>query len=405
MANIALNKYATESDYENDSTRPTDISTVSLVTGTNNIHYDGVNVKRFKGVVPSVGDAVYVPTACVYTGATPGAGVESGESVIIAGETLDHAKMSAAGYTAVGVVSNVRGRSAVVLWKTGSGAIKFAADATDASFTIPSGVLSDDDYVKIYVPTMRDKAGRVGFRQTGSTSVLSKLLMGQGGSGGSESWNGGTGSNGGDIFFTAKEWGWTNDGPDAGKTVPAEVYQEYENDPNTPTEEGWLRYLESRKNDMPSDYEYDSVVWGKSKAATKVLTDVNDAQDRAYFPIVQFAKAHNDTWGSYGEFYNVPGLKHGDWFMMSLDYALDLFKNIRYSLSGYNRNSDPVNRTLNAISGQAIELNRASNDCRYWLPLLSARGTAWTMMDGGFYQNTNGLNNTRRSLSAAILEF
>ena len=402
MANANfLNKYATKTAYNAD-THKANGSEVSFISGTGEVIYDGVNVAVSR---PKVGDAVYVPTSCVYSAATPGSGVTEGSVTFISGETLNHSAMTSAGYTAVGVVVGVHGRTAVVLWKTGSGTLKFAADATDTNFTIPSSVLSDSEYAKIYVPTMRDKAGRVGFRQTGSTDVLAKWLMGQGGSGGNESWSGGPESNTGDSFFTAKEWGWTNSGPDASKVVPDSIYQAYESDPSVHTEAGWRRYLESRKFEKPSRYQYAVNVYGNSKVASKVLTDVNAAQDRAYFPVAQFAKAHNATWGSYGEFYNVPGLKHGDWFMMGLDYAIDLFENIRYSLSGYDRNSDPVNRTLNAMSGQAIEINRNNDACRYWFPFLRSRGLAWYMTYYGFFTSPNTLTYTRRSLSAALLEF
>ena len=100
MANIALNKYATESDYENDSTRPTDISTVSLVTGTDTIHYDGVNVKRLPGVVPQVGDALYVDG--------------DGNKFFYSGKSLKASSVPA-GQTFLGVVANRDGRKVWVL--------------------------------------------------------------------------------------------------------------------------------------------------------------------------------------------------------------------------------------------------------------------------------------------------
>ena len=100
MANIALNKYATESDYENDSTRPTDISTVSLVTGTDTIHYDGVNVKRLPGVVPQVGDALYVDG--------------DGNKFFYSGKSLKASSVPA-GQTFLGVVAKRDGRKVWVL--------------------------------------------------------------------------------------------------------------------------------------------------------------------------------------------------------------------------------------------------------------------------------------------------
>lgn len=100
MANIALNKYATESDYENDSTRPTDISTVSLVTGTDTIHYDGVNVKRLPGVVPQIGDALYVDG--------------DGNKFFYSGKSLKASSVPA-GQTFLGVVAKREGRKVWVL--------------------------------------------------------------------------------------------------------------------------------------------------------------------------------------------------------------------------------------------------------------------------------------------------
>ena len=397
-------KYESNDDYIADASArsATGKSTVSLENDTRAVHYDGVNVAV---KVPKFGDAVYVPTTSVYSAAAPGSGVTEGSATFIAGETVDNAKMTSAGFTAVGAVVSVHGRKATVLWKTGSGLLKFAADAASSSFSIPSSVLSDEEYNKIYVPTLRDRAGRVGFRQCGSTDVLATWLKGVGGSGGNDNWNGGTESNAGDSFFTAKEWGWTDTGPTGNKTVPASYYQAYEDDPATPTESGWLRYLESRKIENPSRYKYNLKVIGKGAEATEVLHAVNIAQGRSYFPAIQFAVNHDATWDSYGQFYNVPGLRRGDWRLMEIDVAAEMFAKIRYSLSGYGRNSDPVNKTLNAMSGQKIELNRNSDECRYWFPFLRSRGLVWAMYPNGTFNGTSTLPTPRRALSVALLEF
>ena len=83
MANF-LNKYSTEEAYS-AAEHGEHGSEVSLVTATNSVKYDGVNVPVTR---PKPGDAVYVPASCIYTAASVPAGTAEGTVTFIAGETL-----------------------------------------------------------------------------------------------------------------------------------------------------------------------------------------------------------------------------------------------------------------------------------------------------------------------------
>jgi len=398
-----LNKFTTESEYSS-ATLPTDSSSVSLVTDTNSVKYDGVNcaVK-----VPKPGDAVYVPASCIYSAASVPAGTAEGSVTFIAGETLK--TDSSNGYCPegrtdlrpVGVVGAVHGRKALVLWKSSIRAM-WAEDATSTLFSIPKDVLSEEDYAKVYAPTLVDAGGRVGWRQTASVDVLAAWLTGHGDSSGTGSWDGGATSDGeGSFFYTLAEWL----GTATGKVPTSAEYAAFEVEPSTPTEAGWYRYLESRRIAKPSRYTYQQVVLGKSKAATAVLASVNATQGRAYFPIAQYACDHHATYGSYGDFYNVEGLRHGDWYMMGVDEMAEVFRDIRYSLSGYGVTSDPFNRTLSRMGGMALELNRNDDACRYWCPFLRSRALAWFLTYRGNLDGNHYLYNFRRVVSCATVEF
>lgn len=398
-----INKYATEAAYA-AATHGENGSEVSLVTDGNVVHYDGVNVvvKR-----PKPGDAVYVPATSVYSAATPGSGVEEGEVTYIAGETL--VTDSANGYCPkgrtdlrpVGIVGTVHGNQVTVIWKS-STRTKWAADANDGNFSIPTSVLSADDYNKLYAPTLVDNEGRTGWRQTCNAKVLAAWLKGQGDTSGTGSWNGGGASDGaGSFFYTLAEWLGTS----TTKVPTATEYNRFEPNPSSPTEAGWMRYLESRSVAIPSRYTYQRNVIGKSREATAVLSAVNAAQERAYFPVAQYATEHNATYGSYGEFYNVEGLRYGDWFMMGIDIMAEVFSKVNYSLSGYARDSDVFNRTLAKMNGTALELNRNTDDCRYWLPFLRGRGLAWALGYGGVFGDYNYLGASRRVLSCSLLTY
>ena len=92
---------------------------------------------------------MYVPTTSVYSAATPVAALPEGSVTFVAGDTVDNAKMTAAGFTALGVVASVRGNKCYVLYKTVGAAGPFFTGATSSSYTIPSDKLSDADLAKI----------------------------------------------------------------------------------------------------------------------------------------------------------------------------------------------------------------------------------------------------------------
>lgn len=398
-----LNKYSTEAAYS-AAGHGENGSEVSLVTATNSVKYDGVNVPVTR---PKPGDAVYVPASCIYSAASVPAGTAEGSVTFIAGETLK--TDSSNGYCPegrtdlrpVGVVGAVHGRKALVLWKN-STRTKWAEDATSSPFSIPADVLSAEDYAKVYVSSLVDVGGRVGWRQTVSVDVLAAWLTGHGDSSGKESWNGGASSEGGGSFFyRLAEWL----GTATGKVPTSAEYAAFEVEPSTPTKAGWYRYLESRRMAKPSRYTYQQVVLGKSKAATAVLASVNATQGRAYFPIAQYACDHHATYGSYGDFYNVEGLRHGDWYVMGIDEMAEVFRDIRYSLSGYGVTSDPFNRTLSRMDGMALELNRNSDECRYWCPFLRLRTLALGLNYFGNLYVSYDLRSSRRVVSCSLLTF
>ena len=397
MANF-LNKYSTEEAYS-AAEHGESGSEVSLVTATNSVKYDGVNVPVTR---PKPGDAVYVPASCIYTAASVPAGTAEGTVTFIAGETLKtdpsngYCPEGRTDLRPVGVVGAVHGRKALVLW-TSSIKAKWAEAGS-----IPTDVLSAEDFAKVYAPALVDVGGRVGWRQTVSVDVLAAWLTGKGDSSGTGSWNGGTtGEGNGSFFYTLAQWLGTN--TDKPEIVPRD--EEDEDDASAPTEAGWYRYLESRRMATPSRYTSQQVVLGKSKTATAVLASVNATQGRAYFPIAQYACNHHATYGSYGAFYNVEGLRHGDWYMMGMDEMAEVFRDIRYSLSGYGVTSDPFNRTLSRMGGMALELNRDSDDCRYWCLFLRSRGLAWNLTANGILNYYKYLNSYSRVVSCSLLTF
>lgn len=399
-----LNKYLTEAAYSADE-HGENGSEVSLVTATNSVKYDGVNVPVAR---PKPGDAVYVPASCIYSAASVPAGTAEGTVTFIAGETLK--TDSSNGYCPegrtdlrpVGVVGAVHGRKALVLWKSSTTRTKWAQDATSSSFSIPTDVLSAEDFAKVYVPTFVDAGGRVGFRHAASVDVIAAWLTGHGDSSGAGSWSGSVSSDGkGSFFYTLAEWL----GTATGKVPTSAEYAAFEVNPSTPTEAGWYRYLESRRMAKPSRYTYQQVVLGKSKAATAVLASVNATQGRAYFPVAQYACDHHASYGSYGAFYNVEGLRHGDWYMMGMDEMAEVFRDIRYSLSGYGVTSDPFNRTLSRMGGMALELNRNDDACRYWCPFLRSRAYAWGLYNRGYLNYDTYLYSSRRVVSCSLLTY
>lgn len=400
MANIALNKYATESEYENDSTRPTDISTVSLVTGTNTIHYDGVNVVVSR---PKQGDAVYVPTTSIYSAATPGSGVTEGSVTFISGNTVNDSKMTAAGFTAIGVVASVRGNKCYVLYKTVSTVGPFFAGATSSSYTIPSDKLSDADLAKITAGDAQDTQGLTGYRAACSVDVMFAWLTGRGGASKNEGWSGGTNGLKND-FLNGADWGLTL-GPAASSITAhdATAYNVTETIAKFGAgEAGFKKYLESRRLAYPSSLESNTMLFQDGKAATKVLVDANEAAGSAFFRVAQYAYNHNMTWGSYGTFANVDGLRRGDWFHPGLGIMQDIFRHVKYTLE--NNAADVFNKTLSRIGGSTLQINTNSDYSRIWLPFVRSRSSGWLLSYQGVFIGNYTLNNSNRTLSVALLE-
>ena len=151
--------------------------------------------------------------------------------------------------------------------------------------------------------TMEDNADRKGYRQGVSWEVLRAKLSGEGLPSGQSVWNGGASSYGaGSYFYTLLEWTSTDQGI---KHPSANELTTYGTGAD-----GWERYLRSRFVKYPSSFN--APIYKDGQAETKILTDINASEERAFFPIANFAVTHYTTYGSFGtgkNFWNVPGLR------------------------------------------------------------------------------------------------
>ena len=395
-----INKYDNEAVYAADTTRPAGKSSISLIADSGKVHFDGVNVEVAR---PKPGDAVFVPSACGYNAAVAPAGTPEGKAVFIDGESLDVSKMPSS-MESVGVVAAVYGDKVYVLWKTGSATMTYWDGATSSSYTIPTGKISDEELNKALAVSVKDARGNSGLRQACSLDVLAAVLK-YDTSAGNVSWNGGTETKQGDSFYTYYEWMKSSTYPSGSKnkTVADATYTEFGDLPSAPTEEGWMRYLAARCAAYPNRYSGNILTMADGKDATKVFTDANTALNAAFFKPHQFAFNHHATWNSFGRFYNVEGLRHGEWFVPGMRIVADVFSKIRYSMNGYNDTSDVFNRTLKKMSGQKLELYRNANECRYCLPFVRSRSQAWTLSHYGYFTGYS-MYSYYRSLSVALLK-
>lgn len=397
-----INKYTDAAAYAADSSARAALggSTVSMEDDSKVLHYDGVNVAVKR---PRQGDAVYVPTTSVYRAATPGSGVTEGSVTFVAGDTVDDAKMTAAGFTALGVVASVRGNKCYVLYKTVGAAGLFFTGAISSSYTIPSDKLSDADLAKITAGDAKDTQGLVGYRATCNVDVLFAWLTGRGGASKNDGWNGGTNGLQND-FLNGADWGLTL-GP-ASSSITAHDATTYKVAETIAKfgagEAGFRKYLESRRLAYPCSLASNSVVFQDGKAVTKVLVDANEADNSAFFRAAQFAYNHNLTWGSYGQFANVDGLRRGDWFQPGLGIVQDIFRHVKYTLE--SPAADVFNKTLSKIGGSTLQLDTNSTDSRYWLPFVRSRSYGWALIYSGYFIGNLALSYSDRALSVALLE-
>jgi hypothetical protein len=397
-----INKYTDAAAYAADASARADLgkSTVSLEADSGKVHFDGVNVVVSR---PKQGDAVYVPTTSVYSAATPGSGVTEGSVTFVAGDTVDDAKMSAAGFTSLGVVASVHGNKCYVLYKNVGASGPFFTGATSTSYTIPSDKLSDADLAKITAGDAKDAQGIVGFRSTCNVDVLFAFLTGRGGASKNEGWNGGTNGSQND-FLNGADWGLAL-GPAASSITAhdATTYKVTETIAKFGAgEAGFRKYLESRRLAYPCSLASNSVVFQDGKAATKVLVDANESDNSAFFRTAQFAYNHNLTWGSYGQFANVDGLRRGDWFQPGIGIVQDIFRRVKYTLE--SPAADVFNKTLSKIGGSTLQLNTNSDDSRYWFPLVRSRSAGWYLDNSGFFRGNGTLYYGNRALSVALLD-
>jgi hypothetical protein len=397
-----INKYADAAAYTADASNRAALnkSTVSLEADSGKVHFDGVNVVVAR---PKVGDAVYVPSSCVYSSATPGSGVTEGTVTFVSGGTVNDSLMSAKGMTSIGTVVMVRGKKCYVMFKNIGSEQKFYYNAASGDGGFPSSKLSDSDLAKITAGDAKDTQGLVGYRAACSVEVLYAWLTGRGGASKNEGWNGGTNGLQND-FLNGADWGLTL-GPasssitahDATTYKVAETIAKFGSG-----DAGFKKYLESRRLAYPCSLASNSVLFQDGKAATKILADANESDNSAYFLPVQFAYNHNYTWGSYGNFANVDGLRRGDWFMPGLEIVQAMFRNVKYTLE--STPTDAINVTQNAIGGSKLQLNTNANASRYWFPFVRSRSNGWNLTSTGIFNHTYYLNGSNRALSVALLD-
>ena len=387
-----INRYETNAGYVAEASERVALgSTVSLVDETDKVHFDGKNVEA---VIPRQGDVLYVPSTCAYTPESDGSvpsGTPEGTAKIIALETLDDAAMQTAGYESVGVVGAVFGKKVYIVWKNVDTTCKWCEDATSVSYNIPSTI----DVDALIHSTMADNADRKGYRQGVSWEVLRALLSGEGLPSGQSSWDG---SNDGaaNAFYTLTEWTTQTATGTKATTLPGDIAT------YGTGVDGWERYLRSRFVQYPSSFN--APIYKDGKAETKILTDINASEERAFFPIANFATTHYTTYGSFGtgkNFWNIPGLRYGDWFMAGPKVQRELFKNVSCSNSSVLKSTDWVNIAMSKISNTRISLYEKW----YWLPVLRSLGVAWNMYISGFFGGYGYLSSNSRVLSCALLNY
>lgn len=385
-----INRYETNAGYVAEASERLALgSTVSLVDETGKVHFDGKNVEA---IFPRQGDVLYVPSTCAYTPESDGSvpsGTPTGTARIIALETLDDSAMQADGYESVGVVGAVFGKKVYIVWKNVDTTCKWLEDATSGSDSIPSTI----DVDALIQSTMEDNADRKGYRQGVSWEVLRAKLSGEGLPSGQSSWDGA--NDGADnAFYTLQEWTTVNQG---NKHPSADELTTY----GTGVD-GWERYLSSRFVKYPSSFN--APIYKDGQAETKILTDINASEERAFFPIANFATTHYTTYGSFGtgkNFWNIPGLRYGDWFMAGAKVQRELFKNVSCSNSSVLKSTDRVNIAMSKISNTRISLYEKW----YWLPVLRSRGFAWVMHYNSGFSSYSYLTSNGRVLSCALLNY
>jgi hypothetical protein len=290
----------------------------------------------------------------------------------------------------VGVVGAVFGKKVYIVWKNVDTTCKWCEDATSGSYSIPSTI----DVDALIQSTMEDNADRKGYRQGVSWEVLRAKLSGEGLPSGQSSWDGAN-DGAANAFYTLQEWITVDQG---NKHPSADELTTY----GTGVD-GWERYLRSRFVKYPSSFN--APIYKDGKAETKILTDINASEERAFFPIANFATKHYTTYGSFGtgkNFWNVPGLRYGDWFMAGAKVQRELFKDVSCSNSSVLKSTDRVNIAMSKISSTRISLYEKW----YWLPVLGSRNYAWIMyLHGYFLTFTYSLFNYYRVLSCALLNY
>ena len=340
------------------------------------------------------GDVLYVPSACAYTpnhdGSVP-EGTPEGTAKIIALETLDDAAMRAAGYVSVGVVAAVFGRKVYVIWKTILSNVRFCKDATNSLYSIPSDIDVDD----LIHDNVEDRAGRIGFRAVGCYPVLRAKLSGEGLPPGSpNTYDGSIDGGDGSWFYTLQEWTTTNKG---NKHPSAEEIANY-----GAGVDGWEKYLYTRYIGWPSAYNI--ALYTDGSEATAVMVRINSTKGYDYFPPANYATTHHTTYGSFGtgkNFWNVPGLRYGDWFMPNVAVMQPLFYKISYQETIPLPPDDKINVAMSKISGNYI-----FGYVAYWYPWLRNRNSAHTLSTAGQIGFPKlRLSGTGKVLSCASLNY
>lgn len=448
MANIALNKYATESDYENDSTRPTNISTVSLVTGTNNIHYDGVNVKRLPGVVPQVGDALYADANGKY--------FYSGKSL--------KASAVPAGQTFVGVVGHREGRKVWVLnvdesqerfvnpalhriseWTVGT-PIQFKAYKSDWSamqnldttFTPTQSDVAGftaelSTYLKAHQPDVAAESGFAGAKYDWHAEVMPgpdgedacyvvsdnynnyryfELIVASGATceyGIADMTDkGGTVERTDGVLTTFSGWSkerlasylhtaTSNIGTVTDSLTASGILTEANfNGESYPTIKAYYgtfdKYLDAMMIKVPATSGMANAIAGKGKEyttamATRTCKKLDGVTDWVVYPLA--ANAYG--LGVAG----VEGIEPGDWYVADFYETDNIFSKMKAD------GSDPINSTFKKVNNSYA---RVLNVPR-WIPARSGDSSGWVAYTNGAFNQDYYYHDNARTIAVALLEF
>jgi hypothetical protein len=156
-------------------------------------------------------------------------------------------------------------------------------------------------------------------------------------------------------------------------------------------------------------------VFGKEAEITKKMYDLTVANSggalnvQRSFPAAYYAYTHLTSYSSNpSDPFDVDGLRLGDWHMMGLQSAIEVFSKLQYVSENAETSSDDIfNSTLSKLTSfssnvNKLKLNPLSDDCRYWLPAIGNQSQSWHILNRGNFEK-DGVTGARRVLSVAQL--